>query len=112
MANAGATKAEAGLMSFSRLHLVNFETNGKTVVVSTGTDLLEAARRARIGLASVCGGQRECGECLIAVIDGQVSRVTAEEKEALSDSELENGLRLACCTRVFSAVRVQIPKST
>lgn len=99
-------------MSLPRLNLVNFESHKISVVVKTGTDLLEAARRAGIGLASNCGGQHDCGECIVQVITGQASPPTAEEEQALSADQLRQGYRLACCARVQSPMRVQIPGTT
>jgi ferredoxin len=87
--------------------LVRFEPQGISSVVSPGSDLLEAARRAGIQLASNCNGQGDCGECCVIVLEGQVSSLTQEERECLSPAELEEGRRLACCTRVYSAARVR-----
>lgn len=94
-------------MSYSKLLLVKFEPSGITVAVSSGTDLLEAARRAGIRLPSTCNGQRECGECRLIVSEGQVSPVTSEEIEFLSAEDRSRGVRLACCIRIQSAVKIQ-----
>jgi len=93
-------------MGYSKLQLVKFEPSGITVAVSSGTDLLEAARRAGIPLPSTCNGQRECGECRLIVSAGQVSPLTSEEIEILNEEERNRGVRLACCTRIQSAVTI------
>jgi len=85
-----------------QLHTVKFTDLGVAVVVSPGTTLLEAAHRAGIGIRSVCGGQHDCGECLVVVLEGQVSALDPDEKETLTPAQLEDGIRLACCTRVYS----------
>ena len=54
-------------------HKVDFEPIGKRVEVPAGVTLLDAARQAGIGLASVCGGEGTCGRCRVAVMAGQVS---------------------------------------
>lgn len=90
------------------LFTVRFEPPGTAGVVSAGIDLLEAARRAGIGLASNCNGQGDCGECVVVVLQGQVSPVTQEERKCLKAAELEQGYRLACCTRVYTAANVKI----
>ena len=92
----------------SPLLIVRFDPSGKTSLVSRGTDLLEAARRAGIILASNCNGQGDCGECCVAVLEGEVSPCTREEEECLGAAGTENGYRLACCTRVYSAARVRV----
>lgn len=96
-------------MVASQLYLVNFLPHGKTVVVSRGTDLLEAARRAGIDLASVCSGQRDCGQCCVEVLEGQVSLPDDEEEFNLPPGGLQQGHRLACCTRVYGPVKVRVP---
>lgn len=90
------------------LFSVRFEPSGTASVVSSGSDLLEAARRAGIRLASNCNGQGDCGECVVMVLEGQVSPVTQEERECLTAAEVKDGYRLACCTRVYSALKVKI----
>jgi len=80
-------------------------------VVSRGTDLLEAARRAGINLEAVCSGQRDCGQCCVEVLEGQVSPLVDEEEFNLKPVELEQGRRLACCTRVYGPVKVRVPAS-
>jgi len=94
------------IMSYSKLLLVKFEQSGVTVAVSSGTDLLEAARRAGVSIPSTCNGQRECGECRLVVSAGQVSPLTSEEIDILNEEERNRGVRLACCTRIHSAVTI------
>jgi len=95
-------------MTFPQLLLVRFEPSGKTVAVSVGSSLLEAALRAGIQLPATCGGQSECGECRLALLDGKVSPTTRDEIEHLSEDDRRRGIRLACCARVLSAARVHI----
>jgi ferredoxin len=90
----------------SRLLLVRFELSGTTVAISPGTSLLEAAKRAGIAMPSTCGGQCDCGECRITVIEGQVTPPTREELEELSEEELNSGLRLACCARITTSAKI------
>jgi ferredoxin, 2Fe-2S len=88
--------------------MVRFEPSGVTVAVSPGTSLFDAARRARLGIPSICGGQCDCGECRVIVLEGEVSPLTQEETNYLGPSELEKGMRLACCTRVRSSARIRL----
>ncbi|HEY4752736.1 MAG TPA: 2Fe-2S iron-sulfur cluster-binding protein, partial [Candidatus Limnocylindrales bacterium] len=47
---------------------VDFEPAGRRVRVAAGTHLLDAARSAGVGLASVCGGDGTCGRCRVVVM--------------------------------------------
>jgi uncharacterized 2Fe-2S/4Fe-4S cluster protein (DUF4445 family) len=96
-------------MTLPSLNLIRFEPPGKSVVASAGTTLLEAANRAGLRLPSTCGGQGDCGECCIKLLEGIVSSLTATEREHLSSEQIQDGYRLACCTRVHGAVRVNLP---
>lgn len=90
------------------LFLVHFDSLGKSVVVSPGTSLLEAARRAGLELSSVCNGQGWCGECRLAVLEGNVSPLTPDEAEAMSAADQAKAYRLACRTRVYGPVKVRL----
>jgi 2Fe-2S ferredoxin len=91
-----------------QLVMVRFEPSGVTVAVSPGTSLFEAARRGRVPLPSICGGQCDCGECRVLVLEGEVTPLTQEEQNHLGPVELEEGMRLACCARLLSAARIRI----
>ena len=95
----------------TRLFIVSFEPLGKSVVASPGTSLLEAAQRAGISLPSTCGGQGDCGECSLLILEGNLSNLTAVERGCLSPQALQSGQRLACCARIQGSVRVFIPDS-
>ena len=95
-------------MAYPQLLLVKFENYGKTAAVSSGTTMLEAALRVGIPLPSVCSGQSYCGECKLKVMAGEMTPLTQDEVEILSDEERRMGLRLACCARVLSAGRIWV----
>ena len=99
-------------MNHSDLFQVEFQPIGKRVKVTPGISVLEAARQAGIDLASACGGEGNCGQCQVVLLTGQVSPTTSDENFILSDLELSNGMRLACCTQVLSDLKVHIPKGS
>ena len=91
---------------------LEFQPIGKRVKVARGTSILEAARQAGIDLASVCGGEGNCGQCQIVLLEGQVTPVTPDEEFILTELELANNNRLACCTQAMSDLKIHIPKGS
>jgi uncharacterized 2Fe-2S/4Fe-4S cluster protein (DUF4445 family) len=91
---------------------VEFQPVGKRVPVSKGVTILEAARQAGIELASSCGGEGSCGQCLVVVLSGEVSSPIADEKYMVGAHDLERGYRLACTTQVLGSLKVHLPPGT
>ena len=50
------------------------------------------------GLAvnSPCGGKGTCGKCKVQIIAGNISEPSSEERDHLSEQEIEEGIRLSC----------------
>ena len=46
-----------------------------------------------------CGGHGKCGKCKVRAM-GNLSPLSATEKERLTQDEIARGVRLACCTRI------------
>lgn len=88
---------------------IDFQPVGKRVEVARGTSLIDAARDAGIELASACGGEGSCGQCRVTVVTGDVSPPISSETFILTDLELYQGERLACCTYAEGDVKVTIP---
>jgi uncharacterized 2Fe-2S/4Fe-4S cluster protein (DUF4445 family) len=91
---------------------VQFQPLGKRVSVSDGATLLEAARQAGIQLASACGGEASCGQCLVVLKKGKANPLKSAEQFLLEEGDIKAGYRLACCTQVLSDITVQIPKES
>jgi uncharacterized 2Fe-2S/4Fe-4S cluster protein (DUF4445 family) len=91
---------------------IDFEPIGKRVEVPVGTLLFEAARQAGIGLASVCGGEGNCGRCRVAIMSGDVSPAVDADLRYLSALERSAGQRLACHAHALGDVKVQVPKAS
>ncbi len=91
---------------------VDFEPIGRRVEVEPGANLLDAARQAGIGLASVCGGEGTCGRCRVVMMSGQVSGPVDADRRYLSQLEINAGHRLACRVHVHSDVKVHVPKAS
>ena len=92
-----------------RLKIV-FEPYGRRLEIEEGESILEAARRASIGLRSECGGLGLCGRCRVIIDDLKaVSPPTEAEGRLLTPEELERGVRLACQTRIHGDLVINIP---
>lgn len=91
---------------------VEFQPTGKRVNASSGDTLLEVARNSGIDLASACGGEGNCGQCQVIILTGKVSPPTPDEEFIISELDLQNGRRLACCAQVISDLKVEIPRGS
>ena len=89
--------------------LIDFEPLGRRCAVLPGKTLLEAARQAGIGLASVCGGAGTCEECRVRLLSGHLTPPTLVEEAVISKTDLEAGFRLACQAEPLSDLKLEIP---
>jgi len=89
--------------------IVDLQPTGKRIQVQANTTLLEAAQKAGMDLVASCGGAGFCGTCLVKVIHGSTSPISATERDVLDEARLRLNLRLACQTEVWGDVRVFIP---
>ncbi|MCJ7723142.1 MAG: ASKHA domain-containing protein [Anaerolineales bacterium] len=89
-------------------HTITFlsDDSKKTVLVPTGTLLVEAARKSGIEVSQPCGGQGRCGRCAVQVTSGNVRRRSTLR---LSEEAIEQGFALACQSTVEGDLNVFIP---
>ena len=78
-----------------RTYRIVFEPFGRRVYCEDGATVLEAAWRAGVPIASICGGEGACGRCKVSILSGAVSPPNDTEKQWLTGEELASGLRLA-----------------
>ena len=112
-ANSGQSIATVSRMDKeekARFQIV-YQPSGKSGTYKGPIRLLDAARRAGVGLESVCGGIGDCGRCKVIVTKGPTSHLTGIEETLLTEEELKQGYRLACCTRVYGEAEVFLPPS-
>jgi len=93
-------------------HHISFSPSDRSVDILPGTSLLEAAWMAGIRLASTCGGNGKCLQCRIIIRDGKTSPLHPAELKSLTEGELEEGYRLACCTFPLSDLAIHIPEQS
>lgn len=92
---------------------VVFEPLGRHVNVPAGATVLDAARRAGVGLASVCGGAGTCGRCRVHVAGGTGAETTSAERRLLEADELAAGWRLACQARLAGGeTAIEVPATS
>jgi uncharacterized 2Fe-2S/4Fe-4S cluster protein (DUF4445 family) len=85
---------------------VHFQPEDVSVEVDPGTTLLDSAVLAGIEIPAHCGGQGSCGRCRVRLLAG---RVNPQAGTRLTPSEIADGWTLACKTRVFKDVVIDVP---
>ena len=88
--------------------IVTLHPDGMMIEVPSGTILLDVIHQAGIGLDASCGGEGNCGKCLVRIETGKME---SDRSELLSASQEAQGFVLACKSRILEApVTVEIPK--
>jgi ferredoxin, 2Fe-2S len=93
---------------------VTFQPAGTRVPCADGDSVFDVGRRAGIGISTACVGKATCGLCRVKVLDGEahLSPMNAAEKKHLGNVYFINKVRLACQTRVWGDVVVDVPPLT
>ena len=63
------------------------------------------------GLSAPCGGKGRCGKCRVKA-RGALSQPTEAEKAALSEQEIQEGVRLACQAHALGEVEVEFERDS
>jgi uncharacterized 2Fe-2S/4Fe-4S cluster protein (DUF4445 family) len=77
----------------------------------SGHTLRDSLISGGFAVHSACGGIAACGKCLVHIVESTRIPVTAAERSRLSDTQLDDGLRLACCIYPDSDLQVTIVQS-
>lgn len=70
----------------------------KEISVEVGTRVLDIVRSA--GIESPCAGHGRCGKCKVRA-EGVLSPMEEAERSLLKETEIKDGIRLACFTRIM-----------
>jgi len=89
-----------------RSALVTFEPSGCTRGVAIGTTIKQAAAEAGVVLDAPCGGLGTCGRCLVGV-EGALEPPASDERILLTETQLAEGIRLACRAAIAGDVVVR-----
>ncbi len=84
----------------------------KTVNCHGGSILMEVFHQNGIFIEAPCGGKGICGKCKVRILKGKVSDMTDSESRFLSQSEKQEGYRLACMTQINGDVEVVVKDYT
>ena len=87
---------------------VHFLPDDVKVTVAEGENLLNVAANGGVYIHAFCGGEGACGKCKVQIEQGEVSATQATQ---LKSSEIEQGFRLACQSKVVTDLVVQIPET-
>ena len=90
-------------------YIIDFEPIGLRIPCMKGDTVFDAAGKAGIPIISYCGGKTICGRCKIRIMNGNVSTISNNEENLLSEEEIAKNYRLACTMRVMSDLKVEIP---
>lgn len=111
-------------MSAAHKHKVIFTPSGLSQQVSDGATLLSTAQDAGVAIRSLCGGNGNCRQCWVKVIEGSHSKhgieVTADNVSEVTEVEARmrdrlarfKGMRLACRTQVCGDLLIDVPESS
>ncbi|MDW8033787.1 MAG: ASKHA domain-containing protein [Nitrososphaerota archaeon] len=89
--------------------VVIIQPEGKKVLATYGTRVIDALSEAGVNIENICGGRGVCKKCVIKVIEGELSEPTTHEYELISASQM---LRLACQAKIVEDVVIKIPDSS
>lgn len=89
-------------------------TQNKRISIKYNQTILDAARKGRVILKHRCGGKASCGTCKIKLDwqGGQAQKASEpnDKEKRLLGSQLDEGFRLACQTKVYQDIQVEIPE--
>lgn len=86
---------------------IHFEEQSIQVQSQTECLISDLLRLHNHAVQMPCAGKGKCGKCRVKAT-GNVSPITAEEKNALSEDDINSGVRLACCTRIWGDVDIAL----
>jgi uncharacterized 2Fe-2S/4Fe-4S cluster protein (DUF4445 family) len=86
---------------------IHFIPGDKTVSVTDGTNLLEAARKAGVFVAAPCDGAGTCGKCWVKIPAAQRRNFKEAPHEWLTQAERAEGWVLACQSTIHGDLQVE-----
>lgn len=78
------------------------------VICESNENLLKRLLKDNIFINNPCNGKGTCGKCKVKVISGELSPICSSEKELLTNTEINQGIRLACFAEASGPVELMI----
>lgn len=88
---------------------VTFKQTGIEDVIidaNPGENLLDVAKKANVPIDAPCSGNVSCGKCKVKLVGGEVESSISRH---LSQSEWDEGYRLACNSKISSDCIIEVP---
>lgn len=79
---------------------------------SKGDRLIDVLWDNKIEIDSFCGGIKSCGKCLVKIIRGETTPIIENEKDILSQYQIENNIILACNHYILSDLEIEVLNSS
>jgi uncharacterized 2Fe-2S/4Fe-4S cluster protein (DUF4445 family) len=83
---------------------------GLWLKVRWGTTIMEALQEVDVRVEGDCGGLGKCGRCRVRVLS-EMRPPSEEENELLGEDEIEEGIRLACRSRIEKDLVIQVEET-
>lgn len=91
---------------------VKFSPMDKEAEAKSGITLLAAAIKAKVSLSHKCGGKGSCTTCKVRVLTPRsCTPLNQKEIKMISNSQRNEGFRLACQTKLLGDCVVEVPES-
>jgi uncharacterized 2Fe-2S/4Fe-4S cluster protein (DUF4445 family) len=89
---------------------ITFHPSAKSIEAASDAILLDVIHKAGIVLDASCGGEGNCGQCLVRIKAGKIESDTSQQ---LTASQVEQGYVLACKSKILeTAAIVEIPEQS
>ena len=94
-----------------RQKVIEITVNNTSVAAEKGKSLLRAILKAKLPIATSCGGQGSCHLCRLTILqsDQELSQPNEIEMKALGNVCIQSGMRLACQITVNAPMQVDVP---
>ena len=79
----------------------------RIVAKETGENLMQCMLEQGAFVDNPCAGKGICGKCKVRVCKGNISDMTAEERNWLNEKEIAQNVRLACMTEAYGEILIE-----